>query len=139
MVINAKSSNVDAHGRILLHCLNNWKIVSQLCSYFTITYLKLIIYICHSGFKMFDFQGWSNLSIVLEEMIAAFQRETPLFATYPVQNPTPHSQAKHLPAELVVQPNSVSSYGRSVLVLSFSLVILIKSVWPQSLNLSPFY
>ncbi|XP_048020218.1 uncharacterized protein si:dkey-181m9.8 [Megalobrama amblycephala] len=81
MVINAKSSNVDAHGRVLLHCLNNWKI------------------------------GWSNLSIVLEEMIAAFQRETPLFATYPVQNPSPHSQAKHLPAELVVQPNPVSSYG----------------------------
>ncbi len=65
---------------------------------------------------MFDFQGWSNLSIVLEEMIAAFKRETPLFATYPVRTPPIHSQAKHLPAELVVQPNPVSSYGRSVLV-----------------------
>lgn len=63
---------------------------------------------------MFDFQGWSNLSIVLEEMIAAFQRETPLFATYSVQTPPLCSQAKHLPAELVVQPNPVSSYGRSV-------------------------
>ncbi|CAM4592382.1 unnamed protein product [Leuciscus chuanchicus] len=83
MVINAKSSNVDDHGRILLHCLSNWKI------------------------------GWSNLSIVLEEMIAAFQRETPLFATYSVQTPPLDSQAKHPPAELVVQPNPVSSYGSS--------------------------
>ncbi len=65
---------------------------------------------------MFDFQGWSNLSIVLEEMIAAFKRETPLFATYPVRTPPIHSQAKHLPAELAVQQNPVSSYGRSVLV-----------------------
>ncbi|XP_016150541.1 uncharacterized protein [Sinocyclocheilus grahami] len=79
MIINAKTSNVDANGRVLLHCLSNWKI------------------------------GWSNLSIVLEEMIAAFQRETPLFATHPVR--TPPQQAKHLPAELVVQPNPVLSYG----------------------------
>ncbi|XP_026062523.1 uncharacterized protein LOC113045951 isoform X4 [Carassius auratus] len=81
MIINAKSSSVDANGRVLLHCLSNWKI------------------------------GWSNLSIVLEEMIAAFQRETPLFATYPVRNPPIHPQAKHLPADLVVQPNPVSSCG----------------------------
>ncbi|XP_042629901.1 uncharacterized protein LOC109065048 [Cyprinus carpio] len=81
MIINAKSGNVDANGRILLHCLSNWKI------------------------------GWSNMSIVLEEMIAAFQRETPLFATHPVRTPPLPSQAKHLPAELVAQPNPVSSYG----------------------------
>ncbi|XP_051552986.1 uncharacterized protein si:dkey-181m9.8 [Myxocyprinus asiaticus] len=81
MVINAKSSNVDAYGRILLDCLSNWKI------------------------------GWSNLSIVLEEMISAFQRETPLFATYPVRTPSLPSQTKLLPEERVVQPSPFSSYG----------------------------
>ncbi|KAL2097567.1 hypothetical protein ACEWY4_006774 [Coilia grayii] len=55
MVINTKSSFVDASGHIHLHCLNNWKI------------------------------GWSSLSIVLEEMRAAFQRETPLFTAYPLK------------------------------------------------------
>lgn len=33
MIINTKSSNVDANGRVLLHCLSNWKIVSQLSNY----------------------------------------------------------------------------------------------------------
>lgn len=51
MVINSKCSSVDAQGHILLHCLSNWK------------------------------NGWSNLSIVLEEMVAAFHRESPLFST----------------------------------------------------------
>ncbi|KAI7809611.1 hypothetical protein IRJ41_012670 [Triplophysa rosa] len=72
MVINAKSSNVDASGCVLLHCLSNWKI------------------------------GWSNLSIVLEEMIAAFQREPPLFATYPI---TASSLLEP------VHPSPVTSYG----------------------------
>ncbi|XP_048100678.1 uncharacterized protein LOC125295448 [Alosa alosa] len=58
MVINTKSSFVDASGHVHLHCLNNWKI------------------------------GWSSLSIVLEEMRAAFQRETPLFTAYPVKSVT---------------------------------------------------
>ncbi|XP_028833652.1 uncharacterized protein LOC114788884 isoform X2 [Denticeps clupeoides] len=59
MVINANSSCVDTSGHVHLHCLNNWKI------------------------------GWSSLSLVLEEMRAAFQRETPLFSTYPLaQAPT---------------------------------------------------
>ncbi|XP_031419004.1 uncharacterized protein si:dkey-181m9.8 isoform X2 [Clupea harengus] len=58
MVINAKSSFVDASGHVHLHCLNNWKI------------------------------GWSSLSIVLEEMRAAFQRETPLFTAFPVGSVT---------------------------------------------------
>ncbi|XP_062375839.1 uncharacterized protein si:dkey-181m9.8 isoform X2 [Sardina pilchardus] len=58
MVINTKSSFVDASGHVHLHCLNNWKI------------------------------GWSSLSIVLEEMRAAFQRETPLFTAYPVKSAT---------------------------------------------------
>ncbi|TRY84160.1 hypothetical protein DNTS_026055, partial [Danionella cerebrum] len=80
MVINTKSSNVDSSGRVFLHCLSNWKI------------------------------GWSNLSIVLEEMIGAFQRETPLFATNPVQNPLLHPQA----AELVAQQNPISSHGSCV-------------------------
>ncbi|KAI4874674.1 hypothetical protein NFI96_034602, partial [Prochilodus magdalenae] len=53
MVINSRCSSVDDHGHVLLHCLSNWK------------------------------TGWSNLSIVVEEMVSAFQRETPLFATYP--------------------------------------------------------
>ncbi|XP_053544638.1 uncharacterized protein si:dkey-181m9.8 isoform X2 [Ictalurus punctatus] len=53
MVINSRSSSVDAQGHVLLHCLSNWK------------------------------QGWSNLSIVLEEMVAAFQREPPLFSRSP--------------------------------------------------------
>ncbi|XP_065132453.1 uncharacterized protein [Paramisgurnus dabryanus] len=79
MVVNAKSSNVDASGCILLHCLSNWKI------------------------------GWSNLSIVLEEMIAAFQRETPLFATYPIRSPVLHSQVT--PAEMIVKQSPVASYG----------------------------
>ncbi|XP_035384212.1 uncharacterized protein si:dkey-181m9.8 [Electrophorus electricus] len=58
MMINGNSSSVDAQGHVLLHCLSNWK------------------------------PGWSGLSIVLEEMVAAFQRETPLFATYPIRAPT---------------------------------------------------
>ncbi|XP_051556304.1 uncharacterized protein LOC127442368 isoform X3 [Myxocyprinus asiaticus] len=74
MVINTKSSDVDAHGRVLLNCLSNWKI------------------------------GWSNLSIVLEEMVAAFQRETPLFVTYPTRTPSLPSQAK-------LQPSPFSSCG----------------------------
>lgn len=96
MVINTKSSNVDANGRVLLHCLSNWKI------------------------------GWSNLPIVLEEMIAAFQRETPLFATYPAQTP----QTKHLPAELV-QPNPVSSYGSSIPKMSTAQHGVLSSSVPQ--------
>ncbi|XP_061111564.1 uncharacterized protein si:dkey-181m9.8 isoform X2 [Conger conger] len=51
MVINPKCSYVDTKGLVLLQCLNNWQ------------------------------HGWSSLSIVLEEMRAAFQRETPLFST----------------------------------------------------------
>ncbi|XP_030630408.1 uncharacterized protein LOC115812065 [Chanos chanos] len=62
MIINTKSSCVDASGQVLLHCLTNWKI------------------------------GWSNLLIVLEEMRAAFQRETPLFATLPTRSRTPALQ-----------------------------------------------
>ncbi|MCI4390533.1 hypothetical protein PGIGA_G00123640 [Pangasianodon gigas] len=67
MVINSRSSSVDAQGHVLLHCLSNWK------------------------------HGWSNLSIVLEEMVAAFQREPPLFSTYPNRSPTLASSAKQHP------------------------------------------
>ncbi|XP_062843862.1 E3 ubiquitin-protein ligase RNF31 [Trichomycterus rosablanca] len=56
MVINSRSSSVNEQGHVLLHCLSNWK------------------------------SNWSNLSIVLEEMVAAFQRESPLFSTYPVRS-----------------------------------------------------
>ncbi|KAG9355947.1 hypothetical protein JZ751_000791 [Albula glossodonta] len=61
MMINPKCSCVDASGHVLLHCLSNWKL------------------------------GWSNLTLVVEEMRAAFQRETPLYATSPntVQTPSP--------------------------------------------------
>ncbi|KAG7455400.1 hypothetical protein MATL_G00256280 [Megalops atlanticus] len=67
MVINTKCSCVDASGHVILHCLSNWQ------------------------------HGWSNLAIVVEEMRAAFQRETPLYATHPhaAQTPPPaqHSQS----------------------------------------------
>lgn len=42
MVINAKSSNVDASGCVLLHCLSNWKIVRSFCSY------NMFFYFCNS-------------------------------------------------------------------------------------------
>ncbi|KAM9439170.1 uncharacterized protein Hap1MRO34_026512 isoform 2-T2 [Clarias gariepinus] len=64
MVINSRSSSVDAQGHVLLHCLSNWK------------------------------HGWSNLSIVLEEMVAAFQRESPLFSSQPKRSPNLASSAK---------------------------------------------
>ncbi|KAG7319474.1 hypothetical protein KOW79_016617 [Hemibagrus wyckioides] len=64
MVINSRSSSVDAQGHVLLHCISNWK------------------------------HGWSNLSIVLEEMVAAFQREPPLFSTHPNRSPNLASSAK---------------------------------------------
>ncbi|KAI5616909.1 hypothetical protein C0J50_23497 [Silurus asotus] len=73
MVINSKSSSVDAQGHVLLHCLSNWK------------------------------QGWSNLSIVLEEMVAAFQRESPLFSTRPNKSPNLASNMKQ--HSLVDQPD----------------------------------
>ncbi|XP_051990894.1 tumor susceptibility gene 101 protein-like [Xyrauchen texanus] len=83
MVINAKSNDVDAHGRVLLNCLSNWKI------------------------------GWSNLSIVLEEMVAAFQRETPLFATYPTRTLSLSSQAEHS-CSSSMQNSSAAQHGVSI-------------------------
>ncbi|TUE19849.1 E3 ubiquitin-protein ligase RNF31 [Bagarius yarrelli] len=67
MVINSRSSSVDAQGHILLHCLSNWK------------------------------PGWSNLSIVLEEMVSAFQREPPLFSTHPNKSSNLASSVKQRP------------------------------------------
>ncbi|XP_048858110.1 uncharacterized protein si:dkey-181m9.8 isoform X1 [Brienomyrus brachyistius] len=59
MVINASSSSVDQAGLVSLPCLSNWK------------------------------PGLSNLSTVISEMRAAFQRETPLFCTVAPRNQTP--------------------------------------------------
>ncbi|KAL7842847.1 hypothetical protein SRHO_G00245360 [Serrasalmus rhombeus] len=81
MVINSRSSSVDAKGHVLLHCLSNWK------------------------------TGWSNLSIVLEEMVSAFQRETPLFATYPVRTAKLPPGAEHPPVEWQDRPNPSSAQG----------------------------
>ncbi|XP_066508462.1 uncharacterized protein [Hoplias malabaricus] len=79
MIINSKSSSVDAQGHVLLHCLSNWK------------------------------SGWSNLSIVLEEMVAAFQRETPLFATFPARASRLPPSTKHPPGEWKDHPKPVST------------------------------
>ncbi|XP_022534877.2 uncharacterized protein si:dkey-181m9.8 isoform X1 [Astyanax mexicanus] len=81
MVINSRSSSVDARGHVRLDCLSNWK------------------------------TGWSNLSIVLEEMVAAFQRETPLFATPPVRAAKLPPGTKHLPAEWHDHPKTSSTHG----------------------------
>ncbi|XP_035283722.1 E3 ubiquitin-protein ligase RNF31 isoform X2 [Anguilla anguilla] len=68
MVINPKCSCVDARGHVHLPILSAWQ------------------------------PGQSNLSTVLKEMSAAFQRETPLFAMCP-QTPPPaqHPQSPFLP------------------------------------------
>ncbi|XP_076838342.1 uncharacterized protein LOC143483387 isoform X2 [Brachyhypopomus gauderio] len=78
MVVNGNSTSVDAQGHVLLHCLSNWK------------------------------PGWSSLSIVLEEMVAAFQRETPLFAVYPIRAPTLSPGAEQ-PTEWQAQPKPASA------------------------------
>ncbi|KAJ8406891.1 hypothetical protein AAFF_G00291670 [Aldrovandia affinis] len=79
MVINPKCSCVDSKGLVLLQCLGNWQ------------------------------HGWSNLLIVMEEMRAAFQQETPVFATYPhpaqipplAQHPqSPLLPGKHMPVKI---------------------------------------
>lgn len=107
MVINAKSSNVDASGCVLLHCLSNWKIVRQFHSQNTFFAFLWIMLVLTCIWMTLVSQGWSNLSIVLEEMIAAFQREPPLFVTYPIRA-----------SSLVepVHPSPVTSYGRLVIV-----------------------
>ncbi|KAL7851635.1 hypothetical protein AOLI_G00219910 [Acnodon oligacanthus] len=81
MVINRRSSSVDAKGHVLLHCLSNWK------------------------------TGWSNLSIVLEEMVSAFQRETPLFATYPVRTAKLPAGTEHPAVEWQDHPKPTSAHG----------------------------
>ncbi|XP_029109578.1 E3 ubiquitin-protein ligase RNF31 isoform X3 [Scleropages formosus] len=64
MVINTNSSFVDAAGLVFLRCLRNWV------------------------------PGRCNLSVVIEEMRAAFQRETPLFTVTPF-SPAAASAAPH--------------------------------------------
>ncbi|KAG5841801.1 hypothetical protein ANANG_G00170790, partial [Anguilla anguilla] len=79
MVINPKCSSVDARGHVHLPSLSAWQ------------------------------PGQSNLSTVLKEMSAAFQRETPLFAMCP-QTPPPaqHPQSPFLPGH----HNPVQSVNR---------------------------
>ncbi|XP_064202225.1 uncharacterized protein si:dkey-181m9.8 isoform X1 [Anguilla rostrata] len=79
MVINPKCSSVDARGHVHLPSLSAWQ------------------------------PGQSNLSTVLKEMSAAFQRETPLFAMCP-QTPLPaqHPQSPFLPGH----HNPVQSLNR---------------------------
>lgn len=47
-------------------------------------------------------------------MVAAFQRETPLFATYPVRDAKLPSSATHPPVEWRDHPKPAASQGRSV-------------------------
>ncbi|XP_060729774.1 uncharacterized protein si:dkey-181m9.8 isoform X1 [Tachysurus vachellii] len=106
MVINSRSSSVNNQGHVHLHCLSNWK------------------------------HGWSNLSIVLEEMVAAFQREPPLFSTQPKRSPLACSTKQHGVEQLDHRRPHLTSRSENAVHRKFSHPEMSSSSMTQSASSS---